>query len=247
MQDNTSYFSVKLPSRCLVYSGIDKDNANDQIKIRAFKGIDEKLIAEISADNFEKKFCIILKNVLQGIVPEKLTVGDRQFLMLWETIHSYDKSYNVEYECEHCWQKSEYIVDLSQLNEMKLPENFVEPYEVKLPESGSVAKLRLLRIEDLMKVDELSKMGQNVWLYRYALSIVNDKSIWDNVSYLENMSTKDIMVIRAFHDKFNHGVQMETSYECPRCGGTGVMPVPFRLEMLLPYGKKLERYIDDGV
>ena len=56
MPDLTAtYYPVKLPSRCLLYSDIAKDNSSDQIKIRSFKGRDEKLIAEISSDNFEKK------------------------------------------------------------------------------------------------------------------------------------------------------------------------------------------------
>ena len=103
MSDDTVFFPLKLPSRCLVYPGIERDNAKDQIQIRTFKGRDEKLIAEISPENFEKKFALILKNVLKGIDPNILTIGDRQCIMLWETIHSYDKNVVVTYECEHCW------------------------------------------------------------------------------------------------------------------------------------------------
>ena len=55
------------------------------------------------------------------------------------------------------------------------------------------------------------------------------------------------MLIRAFHDKFKHGPKMISKYTCPDCGGTGVMPVPFRLEMLLPYGENLARAVGDTV
>ena len=150
------------------------------------------------------------------------------------------------HECEHCWQKSDYKVDLSELEMIELPDNFKEPYDIKLP-GGESLQLRLLRVDDLIAVDKMGKQGQNVWLYRYALSIVNDKTVWENVEYLENLDTKDLMIIRAFHDKFNHGVKMEYSYTCPKCGGVGIMPVPFRLDMLLPFGKKLEGYIGDAV
>jgi len=244
MQDATAtYYPIKLPSRCLVYEGIAKDNVQDQIKIRAFKGRDEKLIAEISADNFEKKFLTILNNVLIGIEPSKLTVGDRQFLMLWQTINSYDKNISVTSECEHCFQKADYNIDISTLEVNYLQEDFKEPYEVTLPESKALLKLRLLRLEDLANIDDLSKLGKSVWLYRFALSIVNSKTVWENMEYLENLSTKDVMIIRAFHEKFNHGVKMETSCSCPKCGGVGLVPVPFRLEMLLPYGEKIKQYI----
>ena len=77
-----TYFTVKLPSKGLVYLDVEKDNAKDQIQIRTFKGRDEKLIAEISSENFEKKFLTILQSVLKGIDPGKLTSGDRQALMI---------------------------------------------------------------------------------------------------------------------------------------------------------------------
>ena len=248
MSDLTAvYYPLQLPSRCLVYKDIIKDNSQEQIKIRAFKGKDEKLVAEISTENFEKKFQQILKNVLIGIEPSKLTVGDRQFLMLWETINSYDKLVSITHECEHCWQKSDFSVDLSLLEVNYLPENFVEPYDVELPISKVTVKLRLLRLEDMANIDELVKLGKNVWLYRYALSLVNSKTVWENVEYLENLDTQDLTRIRAFHDKFDHGIKMEFNYTCPKCGGTGLMPVPFRLEMLLPYGKAITKYLRNPV
>ena len=231
----------RLPSKGLVYP--DKT----EINIRTFKGKDEKLIAEISSENFEKKFLLIMKSILKGIEISKLTLGDRMHIILWETINSYSKDYSVEHECEHCWKKSMYTVDLSKIDSIELPKEYKEPYEVKLPKSGGVIKLRLLRVEDVIKVDDMIKANQNVWLYRYALSIVNDKKVFENVEYLENLDTQDIMVIRGFHDKFNHGPKMEIGYECPNCGGKGVMPVPFRLEMLLPFGPELQRYIGNSV
>jgi len=238
-----NYISISLPSRCLAYQDVDPS----AIQIRTLKGRDEKLIAEISTDNFDKKVNLLLGSVLKGIEPPKLTIGDRLYLILWETINSYGKDFPLESECEHCWQKSTYSVDLSKLNNVELPDTYKQPYELKLPDSGTLVKLRLLTVDDVLKVGEIDKLGQNVWLYRYALSIVNDKGIWDRVEFLENLSVRDVAVIRAFHEKFTHGPKLETTYECPKCGGTGVMPVPFRLEMLLPYGKRLDKYFGDAV
>jgi len=237
------YFQIKLPSKCMLYKDVDPT----KIEIRTFKGKDEKLIAEINSENFEKKFVSVLKQVLKGIDPLELTVGDELHLALWETINSYSKDFFVTHECEHCWQKIETTVDLSKIDVVELKDDFEEPKEIKLPESGDIVKLRLMRVADILKVDEIIKMGKNIWLYRYALSIVDDKGIWDKVNYLENMESKDLMHIRAFHDEYMHGPKMEAQYECPKCGGAGVMPVPFRLEMLLPYGKALGRHIRNAV
>ena len=238
-----NYIQIKLPSRCIPYSGVDPTT----IQIRTLKGRDEKLIAEMSDSNFDKKANILLASILKGIEPSKLTTGDRLHLLVWEVIHSYSKDFHVEFECDHCWQKSDYLVDLSKLDIAELPEDYKEPYEVKLPDSGTIVKLRLITIDDLFKVSEIEKLGQNVWLYRYALSIVDEKGIWDKVEMLENLSVKDMAVIRAFHEKFIHGPKMEAKYECPKCGGTGEIPVPFRLKMLLPYGKELRAFVGDAI
>ena len=238
-----NYMAVNFPSKCLVYPDVDPT----KIQIRTFKGRDEKMIAEISNDNFEKKFSTILKSVLRGVDPTKLTVGDRLYLVIWEAINSYSKIFSVDYECEHCWQKSTYDIDLTQLERVELPDDYKEPYELKLPESGDMVKVRLLRVDDMLKINEMDKAGQSVWLYRYALTLVNDKNVWNNVEYLEDLSTKDLMVIRAFHTKYEHGLRMQARYECPKCGGVGIMPVPFRLEMLLPYGEKLTRYTGNTI
>jgi hypothetical protein len=241
MPDN--YIPINLPSKCLAYTGVDAST----IQIRTLKGRDEKLIAEISTDNFDKKANLLLGSVLKGIEPTKLTIGDRLALILWETINSYGKDFPIESECEHCWQKSEYNIDLSKLDNVTLPDDYKQPYEVKLSDSGKLVKLRLLTVDDLLKVSEIDKLGQNVWLYRYALSIVDDKGIWDRVEFLEELSVRDLATIRAFHEKFIHGPKMETTYECPKCGGGGVLPIPFRLEMLLPYGKRLNKYLGNAV
>lgn len=228
MSNNTDYITIELPSSGILY------NIQEPIQIRTFKGRDEKLIAEITAENAEKKVSTILTNVLKGIDPLELTLGDRLHILLWERINSYGKMYDVRHTCEHCLNISDYSVDLSKLEIVKLPKDFKEPFEERLPVSGEIVKLRLLRVSDMIKLDEMLKQNQNIWLYRYALTIVNDKNVWDNLDYLENLSTKDLLRIRAFQDKYIHGPKLETKYECPNCGGVGAMPIPFRPEILLP-------------
>jgi hypothetical protein len=245
MEDN--YRPISLPSKCLVYKGVDKDG----IQIRTLKGKDEKLIAEVNYDNFEKKFLLLLKNVLKGIDPEILTVGDRLFILLWEAINSYSKDFDIEHNCMSCFEKITSTVDLSQLDVVELPDDFKEPYSKELSDGSSV-KLRLFRVQDEINIANYEKSGDSSWLYRFATSVVQKKSnkevgIWDRVSYLENLSAGDVAKIRAFHQEFAHGPKMEAPYICNKCGGEGVVPVPFRTEMLFPYGENLSKYYGNPV
>jgi len=239
-----NHIPIKLPSKCLPYKDVDPS----KIAIRTLKGKDEKIISEMSGENFERKFLTLLQNVLVGVDPSVLTLGDRLYLAVWEAMNSYSKEFTLKHECETCWQTSEFTVDLGKINSIDLPDSYKQPYELYLPKSKQTVTLKLLSISDVIKVDELSKAGTNVWLYRYAYGVESPgKNIPEKAEFLEELPTKDLALIRGFHEKFYHGPKMEVSYECPKCGGAGIMPVPFRLEMLFPYGEALTRNFGDAI
>lgn len=236
MEEN--FVSISLPSGCRIYDGVDPT----KIQARTFKGKDEKLIAEIAGDNLEKKFLAVFRDVLKGIEPEKLTNGDRLYILVWEAINSYTPEYPITYTCSACLQQSNAVVDLSKLELIELPEDFKEPYEVQLS-TGEIAKLKLFRVEDEIKIADFEKTGKGSWLYRYATTIIGEGSLWDKVAWLENLPSKDLAMIRAVQDKFVHGPKMEQECECVHCGVQEAIACPFRLDMLFPYGKGLERYL----
>lgn len=232
------YQTIELPSRCRVYTGVDPST----IKARTLLGKDEKLIAEIPPENYERKFHQLLADVLQGIPIEKMTLGDRKYLILWLAINSYSKDFPIKFNCENCLAKLSMTVDLSKMLVKNLPDDFVEPQKVTLTKELDV-NLKLLRVEDELRILDLQKAGQNIWLHRFAQSIVDDtKTHMEKVEWLEQLPAKLVAKIRAFHDVFDHGPIMTSDYECEKCGGAGLVPVPFRLEMLFPSGDDLKRY-----
>lgn len=228
------YKKVDLPSRLKAYKDID------EIKIRSLTGKDEKVIAYSNPENLETKFIELLKDVIVGVDPKDLTLGDRAYLLLWLTIDSFGKNYGpVDFYCEHCFNKISDTIDLDSFNVKKLPEDFVQPYEIKL--SDSSLKLRLLTINDELKVLEREKQDKNSWLYRYALTVEDgEKTIEEKEKILESLSLKDLGLVKAFHKKFEHGPEMSADYKCSICGGEGRVAVPFQLEMLFPDDKTLE-------
>ena len=241
-QAPAQYVGVDFPSKYLVYPGLDLT----KVGIRLLKGKDEKLIAELSYDNFERKFVEIIRNVMVGIDPREMTIGDRLYVMLWEAINSYSKIVDIETQCGSCLQKVTYQIDLSQLAVIELPADFKEPYPIQLS-NGNVVNMRLFRVKDEERLFDVQKAGHKTWLYRFALSIVDDKNEWDKVAYLEELNTRDLALIRAFHEKYYHGPKMEAITECPKCGVSEVTPVPFRLEFFFPYGKALRKYFGGTV
>jgi len=232
---------IQLPSKGLLYQ------ESNEISIRELKGKDEKLMAELNYENFDRKFVAILRNVLKGVDPIQLTVGDRLYVMLWLMINSISKTVSLKTGCEFCFNELNLEVDLSQLEVAELPDDYKEPYNITL-NNGEDLQLRLFRINDEIKIADYEKSGNNSYLFRFATSIVDEsKGIHDKIAYLENLQSKDIMKIRAFHEKFYHGPKMKTKYTCKHCGSDGVAACPFRLEYFFPYGEVLTGLIGDDI
>jgi len=238
-----NHLLLKLPSRCLVYHDIDPST----LGIRVLKGKDQMIIAETTYDNFDRKLTLVLNNVVKGIKAEDLTIGDRLYVLLWLVINSRKKSYMLDVSCKYCWIKNEVEVDLSKIEVFELPEGFKEPYSIQLS-SGKMLGLRLFRVKDEIDIADYEKKGKSAWIYRWARSIVDEKTtIIDKIQMLEDLDVVDLNKIRAFHEKFSHGPKMEIKHVCKECGGEGIVPVPFRLEMLFPFGEELIRSFGDEV
>lgn len=238
----SEYLPVSLPSKCLPYEGV---NSSD-VMIRAYQGRDEVFLAEINPVNIEQKFLRVLKNVLKGVDPELLTLGDRLYIIVWECINSYTEILKVKTACSHCLQDIEVSVDLRKLEVISLPDNFKQPYEVTLPNS-EIVHLRLLNTRDEIDILKFEKDSDEGLLYRYARSIVDDKNVLERVERLGNLGAKDLATIRAFQEKFYHGPDMNAKVTCPECGEEDDVEVPFRLDLLFPDGKALRDSFGEGI
>ena len=236
------YLPINLPSKCLLYEGI---NLSD-VKIRAYQGRDEIFLAEINPINLEQKFLQVLQNVILGIDPKLLTLGDRLYIIIWECINSYMETIKVKTLCSHCLQNIEVEVDLRKLDVIKLPDDFKQPYEVKLS-GGNIIHLRLLTIEDEIAILKFEKQSDSGHLYRYARSMVDDRDVIERMKELESMGSKDIAKIRAFPEKYYHGPDMSTLVICPKCEEEEKIDVPFRLDFLFPIGETLRESFGEGL
>lgn len=227
------YHKLDLPSKLLPYRKLGVED----VSVRFLKGSDERLVGELNMMNFDKKFKILLKSVLRGIEPGQLTVGDRLYIAMWIVINCYSNIYKIETTCSECFEKMNLDVDLSKLEKVELPDGYEEPFLVSLSNGDSVP-MRLLRVDDLITYqDYVNKNKREDIIYKLALTIDNDDSLANKLNYLNELSTKDIGLLRAFHDDHFHGVDL-SSYKYDKCPCpqevAGETPVPFRLEMFLP-------------
>jgi len=236
METQDTFHELTLPSKCLPYP------PGTKVEARVMRGSDEKVLAEMTTMNFEKQSALLLKRIVRGIEVEDLTLGDRLSILIWNTINSYTPDYPIDAICNDCLRKTEdVIIKLSDLETQDLPDNYAEPHPVELPKSGMSLKMRLYRIKDelqLLKYEkEATSEHDDPWLYKLALSIVSEESVWDRVTMLKGLVTQDLAILRAFHEKYIHGMILRAKFTCKHCEEESPTEVPFRHQLFVPDGK----------
>jgi len=245
MENEDTFLELELPSKLLPY----RDLKVTKIEARVMRGSDEKILAEMTSDNIERQTLTLLTRIIRGIDPAELTLGDRLVCMLWNTINSYTKDYPIDGAmCAHCLKKSDGIIlDLQELETVDLPDDYLEPFPVELPVCGQKVMMRSYRIKDELQFNRYEKNAtaeqDDIWLYKLALSIVDDKTVWDRVEWLKTQSTKDLAMMRAFHEKYSHGVKLISKFTCTHCEEESPTEVPFRPQLFIPDGATVARSV----
>ena len=225
---SAEYVPVSLPSKCLPYNDVQPDD----IKLRPFKGKEEQLVAEMANSNPKKKLLQILRSVVQGIDPARLTSGDVAYIVLWEAINSYTNLFPVDLSCEGCYQTISINADLGRIDSKEISDDFTLDYEVDL--TTKKVGMRLLTLADEIELLSLAQKDKSTYLYSFALSIVDPESgAYEIMLVLEELSSKELIPVRKFHTKFEHGPDFLAPYVCPKCGVEGKVIVPFRLDEII--------------
>ena len=224
---------VKLPSNDLICK---------TVKIRSLLGKDERALSELATNNAERKIATLLGTLVEGVRVMDLTERDEMALLIWVAINTYSDVYPVKCTCPFCWANIKIDADLSKFEVDYLPDGFKDPVPVKLSD-GSVWPVRISRVKDAVAVEDYQKASKSpdTWLFSHAVTVENGKSVVENMKTLGDMPAKDLALIRAVQESHKHGVRMVTAFTCPKCGGAGEMPVPFRLDMVFPTGAELSR------
>ena len=237
-----NFLSINLPSKCLVYEGVKPED----IKIRAYQGRDEVYLSEISPMNLELKFLTILKDLITGVNPEDITIGDFQYIIVWEYAKSYTNNVKISTKCSYCMSEVEAIVDFGELDVIMLPDDFEQPYEKVLP-SGRKVNLRLLNISDEIGAQKFEEKNGNGGLFRCAKSMIDSDDVLARIEKLGSSPINDVAAIRAFQEEFYHGPNMNAEYICPKCRREDRVLVPFRFDYIYPRGDELTRYFGKGI
>lgn len=192
---------INLPSRCLPYPGVDPRS----ITLRPYTGGDVEAMASTPSDKPETKHAKVLERVLKGISPYDMTEGDRLFCLLWLTINTFGPIYPMMAECVTCGEMSGVDADLSQLDTIKLPEDYTEP------NMTSGEPIRLPRVKDLV---EAERLGTHPWIATVASCLDPKEKFEDRVKRVHDMPLQKAKDIFDFCLKHQHGPVLQWKWEC---------------------------------
>ena len=199
---------------------------------------DEETLTSVTEDTYNKTLNGVLKSVLMDCeFYEELTVHDRDFLLVWIWANNYDSKKDIEIKCQSCGATETHTIDLTELPSSDIKDNIVEPFEMDT-KSGNKIYVRLIRVKDELFVEEymrkLSAKDKNKHSMEFltlasAIELGVKMPFESKLKWLsENLTTKELAVVKNYHKYFAFGLDPEVEYKCSSCGEVTKAPIPFR-------------------
>lgn len=237
--------TFELPSRGKCYPNME---VPDKITLRAMNTMDEKI--RVSSTNPFVSTPMLIQNCMmnaENVKAEDLKFFDLYFLMFKLRTITYGNEYKLKgIYCEHCGKEQELTVNIDEMKVNYLPDDFVEPFNIKLPVSGDVIGCKLLSAKDydnIQRENERRKskgMDDSDFVLSYVQRIltVNGETMVPALleQYVQNMNAKDLRIFDVEYGKISNSVGLDLDYscQCPTCGAEMNFQIPLVNEFFRP-------------
>jgi len=206
---------------------VDPDgNLHREVQVREMTGNEEDMLSSKTVPN-NKKIGMLVQACLVRIgeitdrgrlnaVVNKLTVGDRVFLMFAVRRTTLGDEYPYRETCPECKFKGIFHLDLSQLEIKRMDDTAQRKYTRKLPSGRTVVFHPLLGEHE----DEISKATNSTSALSLAM-LLRIESIDDQpptLQLVKNLSHRDREFLRTQFDEVEGGVETNLEMTCPQCG-----------------------------
>lgn len=202
---------------------------------------DEETLATATAETYAKTLNGVIKDVIGK--PDwygKMSVHDRDFLLLWIWANNYDSVKTVEYDCGACGSHETKQIDLTEIESKDISDDVVNPFELKL-KNGNKVYVQLTTVDNELEVEDYQRrMGEknkhtNEFLLLASTIDVGLSIPFENkIKWIsENMTAREMGIARSYHKHFAFGVNPTVEVECSSCGEVTNVELPFRAEDIL--------------
>jgi hypothetical protein len=154
MVEDRSFREITLPSKGVLYEGKLPDG---RIKVKIWDTIIEELFIQGGGTPNSLITDVLDRSIID--LPwqsgsRELLSGDRYYAFFMLRAESYGASYGFPMRCDSCRKQWREDIDLKKdLDLIELPDDAVEPFELKLPYSESTLHFRLLRGYDEQEIE----------------------------------------------------------------------------------------------
>lgn len=246
MEDYTLTETYTLPSKGLIY----KEKINPQITLRSMTTTEEMKRLSHTDTPYKTIAGIIDDCIVEGggISSYDMCLGDYQFLLHKLRVVTYGKSYKMTVTCPRCGTIDDKEIDLDSLKVSYCPEDVSKYFEITLPISKKIIKLKYQTPRSLDAIskrqrdiqDRNNNAGDRSYLFLLE-SIIDtiDGGRPDEIMlehFIRNLPMRDTNVIIKTVDKINNLIGINTSLEnvCSRCGEPFVTTFPITSEFFGP-------------
>jgi hypothetical protein len=206
------------------------------VQYRDMLAKDEEILASSTAENYARVLNGVIKSVIMDCeFYENMTTYDRDYVLIWLWANNYTAKKTVEIECKD-GSTENVEVDLTQLDVTEPSEKFTGAFTLDL-KNGKSVKVRLNTVGDEIATETyLSKNKQHRYEYLMMVQsidvgvpmLLETKLKWVG----ENLTAKEMGIIKQFHAKFAYGVKTRLEHKCA-CGEVTKFDLPFSIEDIL--------------
>lgn len=213
----------------------------ETVEYRDLMVSDEELLATATKDTYARVLNGVLKSVMNNCpFFEQMSIHDRDYMLVWIWANNYDNIKHVEVECAHCGNKESKKIDLTALNIEKIQEDFKPFIEIPIKKTGGTIKVRPHTVAGELLTDEYVRKHPNerfdyVQLVA-SIDVGAEVPMEAKIKWVkDNISSREMQVVRAYHNKFSFGIESSIAHECTACKGVTHGPIPFQTaDVLFP-------------
>lgn len=201
---------------------------------------DEEVLSSATDATYAKTLNSVLKSVMNDCpFYEDLTIHDRDFMLVWVWANNYSPTKTVEVTCnnDECKHKTSHVIDLRQLPQKEIAEN-IKTVQIPIKKTGGFVNVRLNTVRDELIASEAIRKDKNLRYDTVMLALSIDVGI--NIPLdvklnwiKDNISGKEMALIRQYHNHFSYGIDASMEYKCEACGEVTRGAIPFQAEDIL--------------
>lgn len=203
----------------------------------------------IFGSNSEGALDKMLNSVIKtpGITVDKMAPQDRHFLLVKERVHTYGADYHIKYQCPYCGIEEEHVVNINDVPVIELADDFTEPIECKLPQSGTVLGLKILRNSDKKAIEaeirmKAEKLKLNPKDMRFELRLVKaivtingeTPKLGEREQLIKSLKGRDLAYIDYIINKVQFGFSSTVLTSCSSCKEAFDVPFLMTSEFFRP-------------